>query len=108
MTGFLILLLTALSFIIAGHYMYRKPPKKINNIYGYRTKRSKSSQEAWDFAQNFSSQWMVKTGYFMGILSTLFLILPDNTPAMVVSVLLTVAGCVIPIYLTEKEIKSKF
>ena len=31
------------------------PPKKVNALYGYRTKRSMKNQINWDFAQKTSS-----------------------------------------------------
>ena len=38
------------------------PPKKINEIYGYRTTRSMKSQAAWDFAQKYSAKLMTAFG----------------------------------------------
>ena len=108
MTGFFILLLTSLTFVITGHYMARRPPEKPNRLFGYRTKRSRASQEAWDFAQKYSSEWMVKTGYFLGIFSTVFLLFPDNTTSMVLGVGFTLLGCLAPLYITERELKKRF
>ena len=36
--------------VVFGWVFRTHPPKKINWFYGYRTKTSVSSQEAWDFA----------------------------------------------------------
>ena len=38
------------------------PPKKINEIYGYRTTRSMKSQAVWDFAQKYSAKLMTAFG----------------------------------------------
>ena len=51
-------------FLIAGTIMYFFPPKSINNWYGYRTQQSQSSQAKWDFAQNYSTKWLIGGGLF--------------------------------------------
>lgn len=39
---------------------YKFPPKEINALYGYRTKRSFKSQTHWDYAQRFVSKyWLI-------------------------------------------------
>lgn len=108
MNSFFLLLFVSMVFIITGHWMYRKPPKEPNLWKGYRTKRSKSSQEAWDFAQKFSSEWMVKVGYFLGIFSTIFLLLPDTTTMIVFATFCISLGCVVPLIKTEQALKKKF
>ncbi len=39
--------------ILFGHILWKYPPKDINAVYGYRTSRSRASQEAWLFAQTY-------------------------------------------------------
>lgn len=41
----------AASPLIAGLILKIFPPKKINALYGYRTRRAASSQATWDYAQ---------------------------------------------------------
>ena len=36
------------------------PPKKINYLYGYRTRRSMANQEIWKAANTYSARLMVK------------------------------------------------
>lgn len=43
--------LLAAAPLIAGIILKIRPPKNINGIYGFRTKLSASSQEAWDYSQ---------------------------------------------------------
>ncbi len=59
---FIPLLILSLVFITAGLIMAKYPPKKINPIYGYRTRRSMQSPETWKFAQRVSSRKMVLCG----------------------------------------------
>ena len=35
-----------------------RPPKKINNYYGYRTPQAMRDQKSWDFAQRFGARLM--------------------------------------------------
>src|SRR5690606_6808292 len=67
-----ILLLAGLSgiiFIIAGWVMWKFPPQKINNLYGYRTSASMKSQENWDYAQKLSTKIMIWGGIGMFLCS---------------------------------------
>lgn len=42
--------------------MYKKPPKEINGIVGYRTKMSKKNQDTWEFAHNYCGKLWLKLG----------------------------------------------
>ena len=43
-----------------GWRFMKKPPRKINDTHGYRTKRSMKSQEAWEFAHGYCGMlWFV-------------------------------------------------
>ena len=48
-----ICLLIPMAMLINGILHLRRPPKSINWHYGYRTKRSMKSQEAWEFVQQY-------------------------------------------------------
>ena len=50
--------INALILTVVGVVFWMYPPKKINEFYGYRTTRSRKSQEAWDFAQRYSAKLM--------------------------------------------------
>ena len=52
----------ALILTVGGAVFWMYPPKKINEFYGYRTTRSRKSQEAWDFAQKYSAKMMTVLG----------------------------------------------
>ena len=45
----------ALILMVVGIVFWMYPPKKINEFYGYRTTRSRKSQEAWDFVQKWGN-----------------------------------------------------
>ncbi len=51
-----------LIFWIGGLYFEKYPPKKINWLYGYRTKRSMRNIEVWTFAQAYVAKAMQSMG----------------------------------------------
>ena len=57
---FLAMLVTPLIMVGFGVLFMKNPPKSINSLYGYRTKRSMRSQDAWNFAHRyFGKLWLV-------------------------------------------------
>ena len=86
--GFWFFMLASLLLIPAvmvgfGMVCKKNPPKSINGWYGYRTKRSMASQEAWDFAHQVCGQLWRKAGLWM---------LPLSILAMVPALWLSVGG----------------
>ena len=51
------LVLTIISCIYKVH-----PPKSINYLYGYRTRRSMRNQETWDFGNAIGAKMMLWVG----------------------------------------------
>ena len=66
---FLLPILVGPIFIIAGIVMILFPPKKINYLYGYRTKNSMKNIDRWNFAQNYSAKIMIFSGFFFSLTS---------------------------------------
>jgi len=108
---YLSMFLPFLIIAITGYYFKKNPPKKINMLMGYRTKRSMQSQEAWDFAQVYSSgllfTWSLAA--MVGLALQLFT-QKSTTP---ISFVITSLGVLLVImagvfYFTEKELKDKF
>ena len=54
--------LIPLMMIGIGRLFMKRPPKRINGIYGYRTKRSMKTQETWDFAHRYLGNLWFKIG----------------------------------------------
>jgi uncharacterized membrane protein len=100
---------TGVIFLITGFFRDKFPPKKINYLYGYRTSASKQSQEAWDFAQEFSSKEMTNWAWIeisAGI-AGLFLHFNKNVELGVALTLITMS-CVFLFLKTEKALKQRF
>ena len=62
---FIMVLLIPLTMIFFGWLLFRRTPKKINYVFGYRTKRSMRNEETWKFA----NQYLGKVWYLCGLLS---------------------------------------
>ena len=61
----IVVLLIPLTMLIFGRLLFRRTPKEINYVYGYRTKRSMRNEETWKFA----NQYFGKARYLCGLLS---------------------------------------
>ena len=57
--------------IIAGWMMWKHCPSGINNVYGYRTKRSKKNMDTWKFAHEHCGRIWWKVGLVMLVLTVL-------------------------------------
>ena len=54
----IVVLLIPLTMLFFGWLLFRRTPKEINYVYGYRTKRSMRNEETWKFAnQYFGKVW---------------------------------------------------
>lgn len=97
-----------------GRAWRKHPPGKINLAYGYRTRRSMSSQEAWDYAQRLCAGLMQRFGMILGvvcILPVLFLAgVPDEWfyNAVVGLLVLQAFSWVLLILRTERTLKRRF
>ena len=71
--------LVGTTFLLVGFLIKKRPPKTINHIYGYRTKRSMKDQKSWDFAQQYSAKEMIQAGYYLLAVSFIgwFIQLPE-------------------------------
>ena len=64
-------LLCPLMMLIFGWRFLKKPPKKINGFYGYRTTRSMKNQQTWDYAHQVCGKLWFRAGAVMLPLSLL-------------------------------------
>ena len=64
-------LLIPIAMIVFGTRFVKKPPSRINSLYGYRTARSMKSQAAWDFAHRYCGKLWRAMGWAMLPLSVL-------------------------------------
>lgn len=107
-------LLIPLTMIFFGWLLFRKTPKEINYVYGYRTKRSMMNEETWRFA----NQYFGKVWYLCGLISVPLSVIAialvfgkgPGTVGMVGGIItmlqfLPLIGAIVP---TESELKKNF
>ena len=84
------------------------PPKKINVLYGYRTKRSMKNQDTWDVANRFCANiWLLLFG--IALISALIFSYVLKSPEMTRYVGYTsLAGLILSIPITEIHIRRIF
>jgi len=94
--------------------MYKKPPKEINSVVGYRTKMSKKNKDTWMFAHNYCGRLWLKLGIALFIPTVIvqipFIHSSDNVIGIVTLIVETVQlvgliGSIIPV---EQALKRTF
>ena len=111
---FIMVLLIPLTMLFFGWLLFRKTPKEINYVYGYRTKRSMMNEETWRFA----NQYFGKAWYLCGLISVplsviaIALVFGKGTETvgtvggMITMIqMITLVGAIIP---TEIALKNNF
>ena len=111
---FIMVLLIPLTMIFFGWLLFRKTPKEINYVYGYRTKRSMMNEETWRFAnQYFGKAWYL-CGLILAPLSVIAIAIvfgkglgTVGTVGGIITMLqmLSLIGAIVP---TESELKKNF
>ena len=96
-------LMLVISYIFAKY-----PPKKINDLYGYRTKRSMRNQNTWDFANRHSTHLMWKVSLLTCVVQAIGVILLDEGVALLTATIVLVTTLIYSVYLTEKALKNTF
>ena len=109
--------ISTLILTVVGVVFWIYPPKKINEFYGYRTTRSRKSQEAWDFAQRYSAKLMTALGLVALAVASIahwlrsrlclnseYVMLYD----ICIMLLLPIIVVLPPIVLTELELRKRF
>lgn len=114
------LFMLASALLIPGCMLYfgwrfqKKPPKKINSGYGYRSTRSMRSQEAWDFAQVYSGRFWFRAGQPTLVVSLvwMFLLLGREIGMSGTSATVLMGFQILPLLAvipaTERALKQKF
>ena len=100
--------------MIFGVVFMKYPPEDINNIYGYRTRRSMKDPRMWGFAQRYWGRCAFYTG-LAGLVPTVLCMLPclgrsaDDVGIWGAVVCTVAAAAVIgvPVFLTERELKRR-
>ena len=90
-----------------GYYYTKYPPKEINYIYGYRTRRSMSNQNIWKVANQLGAKAIVNLGWLLLFITIiLWLIIPDWS--VLISVGFMLLGLLIGVFWCEKQLDKSF
>lgn len=111
---FLCDLLIPFIMIISGKMMWKHPPKSINAVMGYRTKRSMRNMDTWNFAHEHCGRLWWRIGWAMLIPSAVihlpFYNSSENMIGTVGGILCTIQclALIVSILPTEKALKRNF
>ncbi len=103
-------LLIPIMMVVFGLLMWKKPPKEINGIMGYRTRRSMINQQTWDFAHHHvGKNWTLWGSVLLGasVLALLFVPAAGDTILLTLT-FVQLAVLIISIFPTEAALKRKF
>ncbi len=97
-----------LVFMLIVSFVFMKfPPKKINYLYGYRTRRSMANQEIWKVANEYSAKMMVKiTLISMVFPPLLYFMFPEQN--LLITIIIHTVLLLSSLYFTEKFLNSDF
>lgn len=106
------ILFIAACLISTGIIFKRNLPKRINYIYGYRTKNAMKSQDHWDFAQKKAATELIRSGLWLCPSLLLTFGIPSGESyipyILGVIIVLTLICGLMPVYKTEKALKKEF
>ncbi|MBY8914348.1 SdpI family protein [Bacillus sp. YC2] len=84
------------------------PPKSLNSVYGYRTRRSMSNGRQWKEGNHFSASLMIIFGLFAaaaGVASDRFISI--NQPfSLILQITYLAAACALTMAMTERRLKN--
>lgn len=103
-------LLLPLTMVLVGIYFKKASLPEINPLFGYRTKRSMASLEAWQFSNHLMGSYWIKYGLVLSLFSIIFsYLLKDQIECGSLFIMLAQV-CVMfyTVYLVEKALKQKF
>ena len=101
--------------ILCGYFMKEHTPEEINSIIGYRTKRSMSSPEAWEFANKLCGDMWIKGGLAslvpsLALTAAICFLISNRTGVVAAAIIELVQAALIflPVYYVEQQLKKKF
>lgn len=59
LSHYLIIIFDGLLFVGLSYFYLKRPPRKINELYGFRTSKSMSNQEIWNAANKRNAEDLV-------------------------------------------------
>jgi uncharacterized membrane protein len=96
-------------FLMLGLAWYYKkyPPKKINELYGFRTRRTMANQDIWDVANKRSAQDLWTYALYLLVISV-FLIVFNIPYAFLIHMVVLLLGLFAAIYASIRYLDKHF
>ncbi|WP_397445079.1 SdpI family protein [Polaribacter sp. R77954] len=107
MSSFTYVLTTNGVLFLISVIFWKFPPKKINNIYGYRTPKAMQNQQIWDFANNTFNEAFLKYSGF-SFLAALLLATITKVALSWEPMVLVALSLLVSIVKTERSINDNF
>lgn len=110
---FFSVLVIPIMMIVFGYLFIKKPPKKINGAYGYRTSMSIKNQELWDFAHQYFGKLWFRCGWILFMITILLMffltkmgekVIDSMIVKLVILQVIALIGCIFP---TERELHKR-
>ncbi len=100
-------LLPGVLIVLIGSYWKRYPPKKINHLYGYRTKKSMKNMDTWNYANKIGAKMFINGGVILVVLGGITYLL-DPLMSIWVITIATVIVLLGGIVFCEQELSRVF
>ena len=100
--------------IVIGRWFMHGGPKERNMLFGYRTKRSMQSQEAWVFAHHYCGKFWLRLGLILLPITILTMTLINGRSDDVIGtsglvlVTIQILAMIVTIPATENALKNQF
>lgn len=107
-------LIIPIVLLLSGWLMLRRPPKAINDLVGYRTRRSCRNRDTWRFAHCCCGRLWLRLGAVLLPLSAavhLPFLHAGETAMCILSLVLTAAQLavmLVSVYFVERALKARF
>ena len=105
---FWIIIGQGLLLVILGVIYATYPPKKINYIYGYRTKRTMANQKVWDYANKIGARMITQVGFLTTAIGLIVYWLYPGETAILVQAGVMVGGLIFGMVLCENDLNKHF
>ena len=97
-----------LLLVILGVIYATYPPKKINHIYGYRTKRSMANQRVWDYANKIGARMILWVGLVCTAMGAILYWIYPGELAIALTGGIMVGGLIVGMLLCERDLNKHF
>ena len=101
-----LLWLPAVFMVLLAGALHLWPPSTINGLYGYRTRRSMSSPEAWNHAQSRSNSLIIEWTGYMVLWTVILSWTGRGEEAVLTASGLMTLGVLLPLIFIEQELKQ--